>query len=53
MVADGITADTWLLAVTALWVEQTLVLGDTGLGATTNTLGVGLPPLGRLDLGGG
>ena len=44
VVADWITTDTGVLAVTALWVEEALVLGDAGLTATGDTLGVGSPP---------
>ena len=44
VVTDWIAADTWVLAVTALWVEEALVLGDAGLTATGDTLGVSGPP---------
>ena len=45
MVADGITADSWVFAEAALWVEFALILGTTDVVTASNAFRVGLPPV--------
>lgn len=45
MVADGVTADSWVFAEAALWVEFALILGTTDVVTASNAFWVGLPPV--------